>query len=251
MTGAAPLVLVVQHEAETGPGFFAGWLAGAGLRVQTIHPYDGQALPRQPGHGGYDGLVVLGGAMGPAEDEEHPWLPATRVLLADAVEVGLPTFGICLGAELLALGCGGRVRRGVAGPELGVLGIEVDAAAAGDPVFAALPAAPRVLQWHWEEISALPAGAVRLASSAAYPHQVFRLGAAAWGVQGHPEVTAGIAAAWAQAEGELLRSAGREPATVVAEVLAAEDELVATWRPVAERFAAVVSEYAARRTSSV
>ena len=35
-----------------------------------------------------------------------------------------------------------------------------------------------------------------LASSPAYRHQAFRLGDAAWGVQGHPEVTGDIAAAW-------------------------------------------------------
>ncbi len=239
-----PRVLVVQHETSTGPGLFGAWLEQEGLDLDLRHPYAGDVLPgldgRRPAGGGApDGLLVLGGAMGPADDADCPWLPATRALMADAVGAGLPTFGICLGAEMLALACGGEVRRG-ARPELGVLGVDLDAAAGSDPVFGALPARVRVVQWHQEEIAALPPGAVPLASSAACRHQAFRLGAAAWGVQGHPEVTADIAAAWGREDSSLLVAEGRSPDDVVAEVRAAEDELAATWRPLAAAFAAVV-----------
>jgi GMP synthase-like glutamine amidotransferase len=233
-------VLVVQHEPDTGPGWFGGWLTDAGVTLHTVHPYAGQGLPTLDS---YAGLLVLGGAMAPADDDVCAWLPATRALMADAVARELPTFGICLGAELLALACGGEVRRGTAGPELGVLGVDVQPAATEDPLFGLLPARARVLQWHWEEIAALPAGAVRLASSPAYPHQAFRLGPAAWGVQGHPEVTADIAAAWAREDSPLLVAAGRSPEALVAEVRDAAAELADTWRPLAESFAAVVLRF--------
>jgi GMP synthase (glutamine-hydrolysing) len=236
----APRVLVVQHEPDTGPGWFGGWLAAAGVTLDLCHPYAGDELPPLTA---YDGLLVLGGAMAPADDDECPWLPATRALLADAVATTVPSFGICLGAELLALGCGGAVRRGTAGPELGVLGVDLEPAASDDPVFAALRARPRVVQWHWEEIATLPSGSVRLASSPAYPHQAFRVGAAAWGVQGHPEVTGDIAAAWAREDSPLLLAEGRAPEDLVAEVRAAEGELAATWQPLAAAFAAVVREF--------
>ena len=236
---SGPLVLVVQHEPETGPGWFGDWLAESGLVLDVWHAYAGDPRPELRG---YAGLLVLGGAMAPGDDEACPWLPATRALLVDAVSLDLPTFGICLGAELLAVGCGGTVRRGTAGPELGVLGIELAEAAAADPVLGALAGHPSVLQWHWEEIAELPAGAVRLASSPAYPNQAFRLGAAAWGVQGHPEVTGDIAAAWAREDSPLLVAEGRTPADLVAEVRAAEAELARTWAPVARAFAAVVRD---------
>jgi GMP synthase (glutamine-hydrolysing) len=238
----APRVLVVQHEPDTGPGWFGEWLAAAGVALDLCHPYAGDELPPLPA---YQGLLVLGGAMAPADDDECPWLPATRALLAEAVSVGLPAFGICLGAELLALGCGGAVRRGTAGPELGVLGVDLEPAAADDPVFAALRGRPRVVQWHWEEIATLPVGSVRLASSPAYRHQAFRVGTAAWGVQGHPEVTGDIAAAWAREDSPLLLAEGRTPEDLVAEVRAAEVELAATWQPLAVAFAAVVRGFQA------
>ncbi len=239
-----PRVLVVQHEASTGPGWWGEWLAASGLALEVSHPYAGDALPGPDDLGSYAALLVLGGAMGPVEDEACPWLPETRGLLARAVDTGLPTFGICLGAELLVVACGGSVRRGTVGPELGVLTNDPTAEAAGDPVLASLPRGAPVLQWHWEEMAELPAGAVLLATSPAYRHQAFRVGGAAWGVQGHPEVTPRIAADWAREDSPLLLAAGREPAGLVAEVEAATPALVDTWRPVAEAFAAVALRHA-------
>jgi GMP synthase-like glutamine amidotransferase len=234
-------LLVVQHEASTGPGWWGEWLAAEGVALEVVHPYAAQELPTTEVLRTYDGLLVLGGAMGPLDDADCPWLPGTRDLLAAAVAEGLPAFGICLGAELLVVACGGSVRRGTAGPELGVLTTDPTSAAADDPVLSSLrPGAP-VLQWHWEEMDRLPPGAVLLATSPAYRHQAFRIGRAAWGVQGHPEVTPGIAAAWAREDSPLLLAAGREPADLVAEVEEQEPLLVQTWAPVARAFAAVVA----------
>lgn len=236
-------VLVVQHEAETGPGWWGDWLDGAGVALDTHHAY---AQEDRPALTEYDGLLVLGGAMGPVEDEAHPWLLSVRDLLAEAVRIELPTMGICLGAEMLAVACGGSVRRGLAGPEIGVMDIEMSAEAADDRVLGSLPRRPRVLQWHWEEMDRLPPRSVLLGSSPAYPHQAFRIGAAAWGIQGHPEVTPGIARQWAREDSSLLREAGRRPDDLVAEIEMATDELVGTWKPVAEAFAGVVRADASR-----
>ena len=45
MVMTTPRVLVVQHEPDTGAGWFGGWLTGAGLTLETVHPYAGQDLP--------------------------------------------------------------------------------------------------------------------------------------------------------------------------------------------------------------
>lgn len=236
-TARPATVLVVQHEESTGPGWFGGWLEAAGLTLDIAHPYLGAELPEITG---YDGALVLGGAMGPADDDRCPWLPATRALMSEAVDRSVPTFGICLGGELLALARGGAVARGQRGPELGVHPVHLRPEAADDPVFGGLPASAPVVQWHWEEIAELPPEAVWLGSGSAYPHQAFRVGAAAWGVQGHPEVTAAIAAAWAREDSPLLVAAGVRPEALVAEIAAAEQELTETWAPLAARFADVV-----------
>jgi GMP synthase (glutamine-hydrolysing) len=242
-----PRVLVVQHEAGTGAGWVGEWLAADGLALEVCHPYAGEALAEATS---YDGVVVLGGAMAPDADESCPWLPAVRQLMAEAVAASVPQLGICLGAQLLALACGGAVRRGVRGPELGVLDLDVHPGAGTDPVFAGLASPAPVLQWHWEEIWALPAGATLLAGSRAYEHQVFRVGTCAWGVQGHPEVTTRIAAEWAREDSPLLAAAGRAPNELVAEVGVHEAALVRTWRPVAQAFATVVRGHADQRATA-
>ncbi len=105
-------VTVVEHEAEAPLGYFGGWLGD----VVVCRPYLGEAVPDDPG----DGLLVLGGAASAWEDDDYPWLPATRALLRAAVEREVPTLGICLGAQLMTLACGGEVVRGVNGLEVGL-----------------------------------------------------------------------------------------------------------------------------------
>jgi GMP synthase-like glutamine amidotransferase len=82
-------------------------------------------------------------------------------------------------------------------PEVGVLPVEGTAAAADDPVFSSLAWPRPTLQWH-EDTFDLPDGAVLLATSPAYPHQAFRVGDAAYGVQFHLEVDAAMADEWAR-----------------------------------------------------
>ena len=64
------------------------------------------------------------------------------------------------------------------------------------------------MQFHQDSVSRLPRGATLLASSHLYANQVFRVGACAWGVQCHPEVTASQVADWTREESALLDAAG-------------------------------------------
>ncbi|GGO09605.1 aminotransferase [Microbispora rosea subsp. aerata] len=226
---------VIEHEAGAGLGFFSGWLEAAGVETEVVRPYKGEPVPgRAPG-----GLLVLGGAPSAWDDEACGWLPATRDLLARAVDEGVPTLGICLGAQLMTLACGGAVERGAAGLEIGLGEIEPLPEAAADPLLSALPAGPvRAIQYHYDAMTTLPEGAVRLAAGRQYPNQAYRLGDRAWAVQFHPEATPAIFASWT-GEGELPPELSPERAAELnARVEAAEDELRRTWKPLAEAFAA-------------
>ena len=108
----------------------------------------------------------------------------------------MPYLGVCLGAQLLAASLGARVHAGET-PEVGVLPIAVAAAARNDPVLGALGDQFRALQWHGDTFG-IPAGAVHLAGSKAYPNQAFRFGNAAYAVQFHVEVTDRMLTEWGQ-----------------------------------------------------
>lgn len=227
-------MIVIEHEAEAPLGFFAGWLEDAGAACEIVRPYKGDAVPDRAG----GGLLVLGGAASAWDDEGYGWLPATRSLMARAVTDGVPVLGICLGAQLMTIACGGTVERGDAGLEIGACVVEPLPEAAADPLFSALPPGPlRAVQYHYDAMTVLPEGAVRLAGGDRYAHQAYRLGASAWAVQFHPEATAGIFESWT-GDGDL------PPARVAelnSQVKEAEAELEATWRPFAEAFARLVT----------
>jgi GMP synthase (glutamine-hydrolysing) len=228
-------VLVVQHTAGEGLGYLFTWLPAAGLDVHPIHPYLGHRVPSVVEG---DALIVLGGPMSAYDDTAAPWLPAVRNLLAVAVEDGVPTLGICLGAQLLAVAAGGTVDSpGAVGPELGLSAVQV---AATDDLLTDAGELP-VVQWHHDAVSELPDGAVLLAGSDAYPHQAFRVGDAAWGMQFHVEATAAMVASWAAADSAQLAQLGRTPADVVVQVQQAEARLEAVGEPVARRFAGLVT----------
>ncbi|MEV0379695.1 type 1 glutamine amidotransferase [Nonomuraea sp. NPDC050643] len=219
-------ITVIEHEAEAGLGYLAGWL---GLPCQVVRPYLGEEVPARPA----DGLIVLGGAAAAWEDERSPWQPATRDLLRRAVDEAVPTLAVCLGAQLLTMACGGTVERGGNGLEVGLCEVSALPAAASDRLLAGIGTAVAV-QYHQDAMTRLPEGAVPLMTGARYPNQAYRLGEAAWAVQFHPEATPEIFASWT-AESDL--DAAEDLNT---EVKAAESRLVAAWRPMAEAFAAVV-----------
>lgn len=230
-----PRVLVVQHE----DGAPLGRLADVpGVRLDVVRPDRGEELPATVE--GLDGLLVLGGAMAAWEDDVAPWLPATRALCLDAVVRGTPTLGVCLGAQLLALACGGVVERAPDGPEVGVVDVRPTAAGRADPFVGRLGAVVPAPQAHHDAITRLPEGSVSLASSAMYAHQAFRVGERAWGVQYHPEVTREVFSVWVHEDAEHLARVGSSPAEVVAAFDANDDALAAAAARHAAAFAAQV-----------
>lgn len=233
-------VLIIEHGADGGIGHFGPWLRDGGAEPVTVRPYRGEILPdlRE-----YDGLIVLGGEMGALEDDKAPWLPGVRELLAEAVRTETPALGICLGGQLLAAACGGRVRTATdvpgAAPEIGVHDVTVDAA--GDPLLGDLPGVIPTTQWHLDLVAQPPAGAVTLARTATCPHQAYRLGERAWGVQFHPEVVRADLDAWNRAGAATLRARGTTPEAVLAAYDARSAEIHSAAATIATAFTKIIA----------
>ncbi|MFC6704828.1 type 1 glutamine amidotransferase [Flexivirga alba] len=235
-------ILVVEHEDGTGPGYLGECLVEAGLELHVVRPYLDDRLPESLS--GYDGFIVLGGTQSPFDDEAAPWLSAVRDLIRLALGERLPLLGVCLGGEMLADVAGGQVTHATRGPEVGLRRLTKHPGAADDPLFGDLPDAAPAVEWHWEEILALPPGAVPLVGTEPYPHQAFRIGDTAWGLQFHPEVLTEAVNAWADHARDHLATEGRTPADVADEVRVAEPELREVWRGVARRWAGVIGPVA-------
>ena len=180
--------------AHEGPGSIGRVLDERGADVVVVRLDRDEALPSA---GALGGLVVMGGPMGVHDD--LAWLAPERELLRDAVDRGLPVLGVCLGAQQLAAALGAEI---TAGPEEEVGPGEVQLTADGrrDPVlgpeYTGLSGTTvPCVHWHRDTFT-LPEGAVHLAATRHFPHQAFRVGACAYGLQFHVEVDAPLAESW-------------------------------------------------------
>jgi GMP synthase (glutamine-hydrolysing) len=190
---SVPQVLVLQHIACEPPGVYEDVLRERGATLLRVELDEGEALP---GLERIDAIVAMGGPMSVNDEQEHPWLGEEKRLIREAVADGIPFFGACLGVQLFAASLGARVTTGGV-PEVGVLPVYGTDAARDDPVFSGLAWPRPTLQWHSDTFE-LPDGATLLATSPAYPHQAFRVGERAYGVQFHLEVTDDMADEWAR-----------------------------------------------------
>jgi GMP synthase-like glutamine amidotransferase len=224
--------LVVQHIEPEGPWLIAEALAREGVAIDLVRPYRGDAVPADLG--AHRGLVVMGGPMSAASDDGFPSRGAELALMRDAVARRVPTLGVCLGAQLLAVAAGGAIHRGPV-PEIGWGPVRLEAGAEGDPLLAGLGGPLSVLHWHGETFD-LPAGAIHLARSDVYANQAFRVGPAAWGLQFHIEVDLAAVEGFMAAFGHEA-PAGSAIAEDAPRELARSD---AERRAIMERFARVV-----------
>jgi GMP synthase (glutamine-hydrolysing) len=185
-----PNTVALRHVAFEDLGLLAPLLASRGhaVRYVDVPIADLSDLdPLAP-----DLLVVLGGPIGVYESDLYPFLEAETALLARRLEAERPTLGICLGSQLMAKALGARVYpSGV--KEIGWAPLTLTAEGRDSPL-RHLDATP-VLHWHGDTFD-LPAGAVRLASTAACQNQAFRLNASALALQFHAEAAGRALEAW-------------------------------------------------------
>lgn len=181
-------ILVLRHVDCEPPAAYATELANVG-DVRTVR----LGVDPLPASTDFGAITAMGGPMGYGDRHEIGWIEPEVDFIRRAVADGVPVWGVCLGAQLLAAALGARVYTGNI-PEVGVGNVYLTAPGKEDPVWRALEAEFPVLQWHSDSFD-LPAGAELLASSDLYPHQLFRFGSS-YGVQFHIEASHDLAKEW-------------------------------------------------------
>ncbi len=184
--------VVLQHIGCEPPGAFEAVLDDHGVKVIRVELDEGDPLPELKDA---DLVVAMGGPMSVNDEADHRWLVEEKAWIESAVLSGVPYFGVCLGAQLLAASLGATVRAGES-PEVGVLPVTLTAEGLVDQVFSVLGWEFRALLWHGDTFE-LPVGATHLCRSRAYENQAFRVGRA-FAVQFHLEVTPEMFEDWKQ-----------------------------------------------------
>lgn len=246
-------LLVIQHEDDAPAAWFGDWLEAAGIELAVVHGHRGETIPDSLG--GFDGLLVLGGAMAAYDDDSCPWLTPTKRLIAATLHLPDKAFlGICLGHQLAAVALGGTVARNPTGRALGLTPVCLTDEGRLDPLVGGVGGGARAVQWNDDVVTVMPEGtdggwAGRTNVLAVAPDgtiQAARFGPASWGVQFHPEVSPEVFAGWgaggekADPPGPAGPAAG-EVAMAAERIAEASDELRRTWRPLAEGFADIVA----------
>ncbi len=225
-TSAQKIILAIQNDETDPPHLVGRWLMELGFEIKILRAYAGENVPSSVPEN-IAGVIPLGGHMGALDDDIAPWLPNERALLADAVARNVPVFAICLGTQLLAAALGGKVTRAKI-VEIGAKEIFPSKSAISDSIFNFQGSLP-VTQWHEDEVSTLPPGAVTLASSPACTNQIYRVGENSYGVQFHPEADLAIVAKWEEHADHAFQTSGVSSA--LPEYQAKVDEITSTWRP--------------------
>jgi GMP synthase-like glutamine amidotransferase len=99
-------IACLQHVVHEAPEAIASWAAERGHVLETVTP----VFEEFPSTDEFEMLVVLGGPMGAYEDAHYPWLVAEKEFIRRAIDAGTRVFGVCLGAQLVAIALGGGAR---------------------------------------------------------------------------------------------------------------------------------------------
>lgn len=239
-----PLLILKAGEADDevrrGHGDFEDWLrerlvTEPPIAVEVAEVSRGADLP----HPDALAAAVVTGSSAMVTWRE-PWMEETARWLAAAAGAGLPVLGICFGHQLLAHGLGGVVAPNPRGREVGTALLELLPAAADDPLFCRVEAPAAVQTTHLESVVELPPRAVHLAGTPGDPHQAFRWGSSAWGLQFHPEFSAEVMRAYIRSRTAVLRSEGLDVTDLLERVRPSD-----TGSRLLGRFAALAAERSA------
>lgn len=186
--------VLIEHNRTPGDDRAAQHLAARGAEIVWRRPFEGDDLPAldelRP-----DGVLIYGGGQGLDQIDRYPFLLKEVAYAGDCIREGVPLLGFCLGGQIIAHSLGASV--GPTEPEVHEFGYyEIRPTQAGGDF---LPEPLVVTQAHYHTFQ-IPEGAVRLASSEAYPNQAFRYGASTYALQFHPEITIPCFRRWQDAD---------------------------------------------------
>jgi GMP synthase-like glutamine amidotransferase len=178
--------LLVGNRGDADPGLVGSRLSEVGFvfeRNEREYPREWKSLA------GVDLLLLLGSEWSVYWEGNEKEVAAEADLVTTAMQRGVPIFGICYGAQLIAHALGGTVTRSHT-PEVGW---HVVSSTAYPDLLAGT-----WLQWHYD-VFTLPSGLQSVAVNDVGPQAM--LGRRVFATQFHPEATLDIITRWSTGAG--------------------------------------------------
>jgi GMP synthase (glutamine-hydrolysing) len=188
------LLLSTRAEDLAADEEYAAFLACTKLPMERLHRFRLEAAPLPAlVLDDYAGILIGGGPFNSSDPEDEKSAVQRRVerelagLLDEVVARDFPFFGACYGVGTLGVHQGGVVDRHYSEP-ISAVEISLTDDGLADPLLDGVPARFDAFVGHKEALRVLPPSAVRLASSATCPVQMFRVGRNVYATQFHPEL---------------------------------------------------------------
>lgn len=181
-------ILCIKNISIETLGNMKSYLSSDGFKVKeilaTTKTINSQSLPD------YDAVFILGGPM--SVNDNLDYLLEEKKLIHSSFDLGIPIFGICLGSQLIASSCGGKVYTGPK-KEIGWGEVRITSKGQSSIFDNIIGSKIRVFHWHGDTFT-LPSEAEILSESDLYI-QAFRFKNAI-GIQFHLEVTKNMIQNW-------------------------------------------------------
>lgn len=187
------LLIQIREDEATRKHEIDCFVRRSGIDAKKLISIDSlKTLPKSDLLEDADVLVVGGsGDYLISEGDVPEQIAAIGEVLTAAREKQIPTLAICFGAQIMAHVFGGKVEKDVSRQELGTYEIEKSSMAEHCPIFKDLPESFHVQLGHKDHITALPNGAIHLASSERSEVQAFTFpGEKVYAYTFHPELDA-------------------------------------------------------------
>ncbi|MEO6703186.1 MAG: glutamine amidotransferase [Jatrophihabitantaceae bacterium] len=188
------LLLSIRADEAAAADEHAAIARFGGLTESELHLFGLHSQPLgELDLAGWAGVILGGGPYNVSDPADAKSADQRRAeadlanLLARVLDQDFPFLGCCYGIGALGSQIGATVDRSFGEP-IGAVTVTLTEAGRDDPLLADLPASFDAFVGHKEAISALPASATVLATSATCPVQAFRVGRNVYATQFHPEL---------------------------------------------------------------
>ena len=198
-------ILIVKNISREGPGIIEALLKEQDISYTIVDLDKGHSFPHLKD---YSALVVLGGPDSANDTIEKMKLELRRI--KEALSLKIPYLGICLGLQTLVKAAGGKVAKspvkevGFKGPDAKPFIISLTEDGKKDEFFNELGDNLRVFQLHGETVE-FTQDMKLLGTGKFCQNQIVKIGANAYGIQCHFELTPEMFELWLNEDADLLR----------------------------------------------
>jgi GMP synthase (glutamine-hydrolysing) len=179
------MILFLKHIDIEGPETICDFFKKKKFQMKELELQKGDPLPADLKN--IEAVVSLGGPMNVYEEDKYPFLKEEDKFIKRILKAEIPFLGVCLGSQLLSKAAGSSVGKSPV-KEIGFFNVGLTKDGEQDTLFKGLYKHFEVYQWH-EDMFEVPSGGTLLAGSSNCPHQAFRCGKNAYGLQFHVEIT--------------------------------------------------------------